>query len=73
MERIENRVNKEKIISDIARRSGLTERQVNDIVNSEWKFLANTIEAGEFDAVQVPRLGRWWVKLKRLQLLNIRK
>ena len=69
---ITRRVNKEKIIETLAEKYQLPERQVADIVNSEWKFLAKTIEQGEFDGIQLPHIGKFHVLLARLQKLNIK-
>lgn len=68
-----NRVNKEKIIEDLAIKYRLSEQQVADVVNSQWKFLVIIMEKGQFDGVQIPRFGKWFVKLARLSKLQLRR
>ena len=67
------RINKELIIEELASKYGLTEREVADMVNSQFKFVAKVMDASEFDGVQLPSFCKFHVLDGRLKQLNIRK
>ena len=60
----------EKVITDIAVRNELDWNLVEKIVRSQFKFVADTIEQGEFESVHLHYLGKFAVKPGRLNYLN---
>ena len=55
---------------EIAKELGISPSLVQKIVKSQFEFLRNTMEQGEFETVRLPFLGKFMVKPYRLQKVN---
>jgi nucleoid DNA-binding protein len=62
--------NREEIIYHLANKYGLTIKQVEDIVNSQFKFTAKIIKRGNFDTIRLPYLGKFTVDKNRVKHIN---
>jgi nucleoid DNA-binding protein len=59
-----------ELIKRIALALNLTQQQVIDVVESVPQFVRQVITKGDFEGVQVPYLGVFWVKLSRLEIIQ---
>ena len=64
-----NKIKKE-ICLEIVEENGGSLAEIQDIVESQFKFLCQTMEKGEFSQVRMPYLGKFYVKPRRLYNLN---
>ena len=62
--------NREEIIYHLANKYNLTVKQVEQIVNSQFKFIANTIKEGKFKTIRLPYFGKFTVNKNRLKHIN---
>jgi nucleoid DNA-binding protein len=58
------------IISILAAKYNLDQEVVERLIRSEFEFVANTIESGQFDSVHLHFLGKFAVKPNRLKQLH---
>jgi nucleoid DNA-binding protein len=61
---------KRRICRDIVAEDGGTLAEVEQIVDSQFAFVKYHMEKGEFSTVRLPYLGKFHVRLRRLQMLN---
>jgi nucleoid DNA-binding protein len=61
---------KRQICRDIVAEDGGTLAEVEQIVESQFAFVKCHMEKGEFSTVRLPYLGKFHVRLRRLQMLN---
>lgn len=58
------------IIKKIAGRLGIDEEIVEKAVRTEFKFVAETIQEGEFQSIHLHYWGKFAVKPKAIERLN---
>jgi len=61
---------KNEIIRKIALDEGLTKQQVEEAVNSQFRFAHRVMASNTFAQVRLPFFGRFWVKPARLKFLQ---
>lgn len=61
---------KRQICQSIVEEDGGSLAEVEAIVDSQFQFLKYHMERGEFSTVRLPYLGKFHVKLRRLQKIN---
>ena len=54
-----------KLIRDLANKYGLTTKEVEQAVNSQFKFVAKKIEEGNFSSVRLPYFGIFKPNMKQ--------
>ena len=62
--------NKEEIIYYLANKYDLTLKQVEEIINSQFKFVAKIIKKGKFDTIRLPYFGKFIVDKNRVKHIN---
>lgn len=60
----------ESIYSILAAKYNLDQEIIEKITRSQFEFVANTIEQGEFQSIRLHHFGVFGVKPKRLENLN---
>jgi nucleoid DNA-binding protein len=63
-------VNKRAIFLHLAKKHGLTMKQVEEAVNSQFQFVREVMKSDSLESVRIPFFGRFWVKDKRRQFLQ---
>jgi len=61
---------REEIIYYLANKYNLAVKQVEEIVNSQFKFISSTIKKGEFKTIRLPYFGKFTVNKNRLKHIN---
>lgn len=61
---------KRSICREIVAEDGGNLAEVEQIVESQFAFLKYHMEKGEFSTIRLPYLGKFHVRLRRLQRLN---
>lgn len=61
---------KNEIIRRIALEEGLTKKQVEEAVNSQFHFVHKIMASDTFAQIRLPFFGRFWVKPSRLKFLQ---
>ena len=61
---------KKIIIQILATKYNLSLKRVENIVNSQFKFVEQTIKKGNFDSVRLPYFGKFSVNPKRVNHIN---
>lgn len=61
---------KQEIYREIAKETGSTMQEVENCVETQFKFIEKIIRRGEFDTVRMPYLGKFTVKPSRVKYLN---
>jgi len=61
---------KERLIKEIVRENGGTVTEVQQIIDFQAQFLANTMKDGGFEGVFLPYLGKFHVIPYRIQRFN---
>ena len=59
-----------RIIADIAMQVNIDPAMVQEIVRSQFTYVARIMRQGGFDAIMLPRLGKFRVKPNRPRLLS---
>lgn len=62
----------QKILTLLAIKYNLSEEVIERVIRSEFEFVRDTIEQGEFESVRLHHLGVFGVKKKRLEDLQKR-
>ena len=57
----------DKIVKELAKKYKLTVFEVEQIVKSQFRFIKNVIEDGDFKSVRLKHLGLFTVKKNRLK------
>lgn len=60
------------ILTNLATKYNLPISKVEEVVYSQFKYVAKTIRDGKFEAVRLPYLGKFHVNPGRLKHLNER-
>lgn len=66
-------LDRRKLFREVAREHGLLISAVEEIVESQFAFLAETMKKGNLDAVRLPHLGNFRVhpgRIKRLKYIS---
>lgn len=58
---------KDKLIDDLSNKYALPAKQVEEAVNSQFKFVAKTIKDGKFHSVRLPYFGVFKPNMKQKQ------
>ena len=58
------------IIQILATKYNLPLKKVEDIVNSQFKFVEKIMKEGEFDSVRLPYFGKFSVNPNRVKHIN---
>lgn len=66
-------LDRRKLIQQVADELDLYMYEVEDAVKAQFDFLAETMAAGNFDAVRLPKLGLFHVRKGRIEHLNRHK
>lgn len=61
---------KREICQSIVEEDGGSMAEVEAIVDSQFQYLKYQMERGEFSTIRLPYLGKFHVKLRRLQKIN---
>lgn len=56
----------DKVIKSLAKKYGVSTFEVEQMVKSQFSFVKNVVEAGEFKSVRLKHLGLFTVKKNRL-------
>ena len=62
----------DKILTELSSSIGGDAQELKNIVDTQFEFVHTTMRKGEFETVRLPYLGKFHVKLTRLQLFNAR-
>lgn len=62
----------QKIITILAAKYNLDEEVIERVIRSEFEFVRDTMEQGEFQSIRLHHLGCFAVKPKRLETLQER-
>lgn len=62
--------NKREIIHYLANKYNLPLSKIEEIVNHQFKFVADVMDKGEFDSIRLPYFGKFSVKAGRLKHIN---
>ena len=57
----------EKIIKKLAKRYNLSAFEIEEIIKSQFRFLKETVEEGEFKSLRIKHLGLFTVKKNRFK------
>ena len=60
----------ESLYKEVAAKTGVSPKQVEELAMFISKFTAKTIKRGAFDTVMIPRFGKFKVKEKQIQKLE---
>jgi nucleoid DNA-binding protein len=60
----------ETLYKKVAARTGISPKQVEELVMSVSKFTAKTIKRGAFDTIMIPSFGKFKVKEKQIQKIE---
>ena len=60
----------EKIVKTLAAKYELDEDVIEKVIRSQFNFVANTIQQGEFQSVHLHYLGKFCVKPNSLKRIN---
>ena len=66
-------VNRRSIYSKIAKERGLSLKEVDLAVSSQFSFVRQIMKKGKFEQVRLPFFGRFWVKPARKKYMDLRK
>lgn len=61
---------KDKVIQILATEHGLSLKEINKIVNSQFKCVAQTMIKGDFDPIRLPRFGLFRAKKLRIKYVT---
>lgn len=61
---------KNEIIYKLATKYNLPISKVEEIVNSQFKFVKNVMTEGSFEAVRLPYFGKFSAKKERIKHIN---
>ncbi len=61
---------KKIIIQILATKYNLPLQKVEDIVNSQFKFVEKIMKEGNFESIRLPYFGKFSVNPKRLKYIN---
>ena len=64
---------KKVLIQTLASKYNLPLSTVEDIITSQFKYVATIIEEGNLDAIRLPYFGNFWVKNGRVDCITKRK
>jgi nucleoid DNA-binding protein len=64
---------KKEIIQRIATKHNLPLSKIEEIVNYQFKFVADIIKKGNFESVRLPYFGKFSVKAGRLKHIQNKK
>ncbi len=64
---------KKEIIQILATKYNLPLEKVEEMVNSQFKYVSRVMANGSFDSVRLPYFGRFSSKIGRRNLLNEKK
>jgi nucleoid DNA-binding protein len=56
-----------KIYKELALKHGLDERVIEHIVRSQFSFLKEVMNQGEYKCLLLPKFGKFYVKPKRVE------
>ena len=62
--------NKEEVIYYLANKYDLTIKQVEEIVNHQFKFVTKIVKKGDFDTIRLPYFGKFMVNKNRVKHIN---
>ena len=62
--------NKQEIIYFLANKYDLPLKEVEEIVNYQFKFVAKIMKEGNFDTIRLPYFGKFTVNKNRLKHIN---
>ena len=62
--------NKKEITYFLANKYNLPIKEIEGIINSQFKFIKNIMEEGKFDTVRLPYFGKFTVNLGRVKHIN---
>ena len=62
--------NKEEVIYYLANKYDLTIKQVEEIVNHQFKFVTKIVKKGDFDTIRLPYFGKFSVNPNRVKYLT---
>jgi nucleoid DNA-binding protein len=62
--------NKQEIIYFLANKYDLPLKEVDEIINHQFKFVARIIKKGNFDTIRLPYFGKFIVNKNRLKHIN---
>jgi len=63
-------INEKVVIQKLATKYNLPLNKIEDIVFHQFKFVANIIKLGDFEAVRLPYFGKFHAKKSRIAHLN---
>jgi hypothetical protein len=65
---------KEEIIREIRQENqkviGMTAEHISNVVEFQFQFVRKVIEAGEYEGVRLPYLGKFYTKVERIKALT---
>lgn len=63
---------KDEIIDKLSNKYHLSKKEIQDVVDYQFRFTANIIKEGNFDSVRLPYFGAFKPNLKRKKHLDER-
>ncbi len=66
-------VNKRSIFMKMARERGLSIKEIELVVSSQFSLVRKVMKKGDFEQVRLPFFGRFWVKPTRKKYMDLRK
>ena len=61
---------KKVLIQTLASKYNLPLSTVEDIINSQFRYVAKIIEEGNLDSIRLPYFGNFWVKKGRVDCVT---
>ena len=65
--------NKKIIIQILATKYNLPLQKIEDVINSQFKFVGKIMKKGDFESVRLPYFGKFSVKAGRLKYIKDKK
>lgn len=62
--------NKREIIHYLANKYNLPLSKIEEIVDYQFKFVADVMTKGDFDSIRLPYFGKFTVNTKRVEHIN---
>lgn len=63
-------ITKDRIIDRLSRKHSISKKKIEKVVNSQFKFVANTMKEGKFESVRLRFWGKFDVDPYRLQKIQ---
>ena len=61
---------KHEIYKEIAEETGATIKEIEQCIDTQFRFVESIMKKGEFDTIRLPYLGKFTVNPKRVQKIN---